>query len=79
MDPFIIPYVMLEDTKTAVEFYIKALGGTVRYTMLGKDMPNCEKQWARVSRNIQNFKKLIIFFASFYSVVIVHGFINYFN
>ncbi len=41
MDQFVIPYIMLSNSREAVAFYEEALGGQVRYQMLGKDMPNC--------------------------------------
>jgi len=41
MRQFIIPYVLFEDSQEAVSLYKEVFGGEVRYTMLGKDMPNC--------------------------------------
>ncbi|QMS84856.1 VOC family protein [Candidatus Xianfuyuplasma coldseepsis] len=44
MSQFLIPYVMFEDTMKAVEYYNSIFGGEVRYTMMGKDMPNCPEE-----------------------------------
>lgn len=49
MKQFIRPYIMMEDTKKAIEYYNSTFGGKLLYTMLGKDTPNCpEDQLERI-------------------------------
>lgn len=43
MDQFVIPYLFYPDAEDAANYYTSVLGGYVRYTMRGKDMPNCPK------------------------------------
>lgn len=49
MKQFVYPYIMYKDTRKAVEYYNTTFGGDVKYTMLGKDTPNCpEDQLDRI-------------------------------
>jgi PhnB protein len=43
MEQFVIPYLFYPDAEAAATYYTSVLGGYVRYTMRGKDMPNCPK------------------------------------
>ena len=72
MRQFVIPYIMISDTLKAIELYKEVFGGEVRYTMYGKDMPNCpEDELDRVMHLEYLLKDNLFYFAD--SVIEDHG------
>lgn len=64
MKQFVYPYIMMKDTRKAIQYYNDTFQGEVLYTMLGKDTPNCpEDQLERVMHLEYKIQGNIFYFA----------------